>query len=405
VEKPKITTGIGTYFFQWNDPEVKAMVERVHEDSKHTLSGEVSIWHTNKTGEELLEKTRIPLLSITSRRSLAKTLAEREERIDWTSVIKYICVNTLDEYRKGESVVEISSSDEATELEYLIHPFIPVGKPTAIFGDPGSGKSTLLLILAIIASLPWHDNPLRVIAPDKSTAVLYLDYEADKEDLLRQIKSFTDGMGLGFTKIYYRRCTLPIADDLDSIRRYASNIKAQALFVDSTSLAAGGDLNRMEIATSYIRALRELNLTSVSLAHTSKDRESKNKTIIGSVLFEAGFRSVWECRGQEDENEISLALYHRKFNLGGKSRPLGYRISYSDGGNTIEWIDPTSVPEFVSRMSNTKQILELLKDGALTPTEISDQLDISIQATSMALKRLKNKNMVTKLDKQWGLTF
>jgi len=113
---------------------------------------------------------------------------------------------------------------------------------------------------------------------------------------------------------------------------------------------------------------------------------------------------VFECRGQEDDDALDIALLHRKFNLGGKVHPLGYRIHYNNTGNTITWHDPKSVPEFVERMGNNRRILELLKDGPLQMKEITELLEITFPAASMALNRLEKKQLVLRLgEKQWGL--
>ena len=402
VSEPSIHPTATGYQFDWEE-YLKIAVGRLKDDSRG-LTGEIEVWPSFMDDYPLLSGIRFNLTSERARTGLAKRLGTLKPKIEWQAIIEQVCMGIIELYRQGEPVIEINSTDDIAPLEYLISPIIPKGKPTAIFGDPGSGKSTLLSIFSIVAALPWHDNPLKLGAPSKPTPVLYLDYEADADDLRRLLKAFSEGMDLGPVPLYYRRCSVPIADDLESIRNHASNVKAEAVFVDSTSLAAGGDLNRMDVATAYLRALRELKMTSVSLTHTSKDRESKAKTIIGSVLFEAGFRSVFECRGQEDDDMLDIALFHRKFNLGKKTQPLGYRISYNCHGNSISWHDPKNVAEFVERMGNKTRILDLLKQGALTQKEMTEKLDISYQAVYSALSGLRKGNQVTELEgKRWGL--
>ena len=400
--KVQITPTFNGYRLEWTEERLIVTISRlkVHSDGK--ITGDVRLILGKKQLEE--PSFSFNFSSPQTRKQLVNSLNEKYPEWKWLEIIDELCRQAQRLATEGEPVLELTSNDDVSPLEYLVHPIIPLGKPTAIFGDPGSGKSQLLLILAIVAALPWDDNPLRLIAPAKPTPILYLDYEADPDDFRRSLKGFAQGMGLGLLPIYYRRCSLPIADDLEAIRNHADAVKVQTVFVDSTSLAANGDLNRMDVASNYIRALRQLKMTSVSLTHTSKDREAKVKTIIGSVLFEAGFRSVFECRGQEDEDALDIALFHRKFNLGGKVKPLGYRISYNCSGNTVEWHDPRSVPEFVERMGNTRRILELLKQGAMSPKEIVAELDITYPSASMALKRLADKNLVIRLeDKRFAL--
>jgi len=399
---PEIQENLTGYTLHWQEHKLTAKITRLKNHSDGKLTGDISLTLGSKNQQE--PTFLFNFTSAQTRKILIKSLDEKYPEWKWLPIIDELTREVQRISSAGEPTIKIASTDEYAPLEYLVEPIIPLGKPTAIFGDPGSGKSQLLLILAIVAALPWQDNPLKLGAPKESSPILLLDYEADEDDIRRSLHHFAEGMDLGYIPIDYRRCSLPIADDLEAIRNHVDAIGAKAVFIDSTSLAAGGDLNRMDVATNYIRALRQLKLTSVSLTHTSKDRDAKTKTIIGSVLFEAGFRSVFECRGQEDDDTLDIALLHRKFNLGGKVHPLGYRIHYNGAGSSISWHDPKSVPEFVERMGNNRRILDLLKGGPLPMKEITEILEITYQAANISLNRMEKKQLVLKLsDKQWGL--
>ncbi len=378
---------------------------RIHIDHDRTSC---QLIFTNPKDKTHILRTRLNIETDASRKRLAKELSERYpvKDLDWSDTVEYISEKTMRELEHGEPVVTIQSTDEYSDLKYLIHPIIPEGKPTAIFGDPGSGKSQLAVILSMVMTLPWTDNPLKLGAPDKPVKVLFLDYEADIEDIQRQLALFTQGMDLGYGSIEYRRCSLPIADDLEGIRTHVEETGARCLIIDSVSLAAGGDLNRMDIATSYVRALRSLgpDITTISLAHTSKDRESKVKTILGSVLFEAGFRSVWEIRANEGEDSLDIALFHRKANLSKKFSDIGFRINYMKEGNTVEWLNPKSVPEFVERMSVNQQILSALKSGMLSSEQLAEQIDAKRTSIDTALFRLRKAKRIIGDSKGWGLS-
>lgn len=352
-------------------------------------------------------RTRLNFESSTTRARLAKDLTERFplKDFDWPEGIEYIAEKTMRELEHGEPVVTVNSNDDIGELEYLIHPLVPTGKPTVIFGDPGAGKSQLAVIMGMVVSLPWQGNPLRLEPPEDPVKVLFLDYEADIDDIKRQLKKFTDGMGLGYCSLEYRRCSLPIADDIEGIRNYIDDLKIGCLIIDSVSLAAGGDLNKMDMATSYFRALRQLNITSVSLAHTSKDRESKTRTILGSVLFEAGARSVWELRANEGDDCLDMALFHRKANLSKKYHDIGFRINYMPNGNSVEYLNPKSVPDFLERMSVNQRILELLKCGKLSTEQIVEQLEIKRSIVDTSISRLRKSGKVVGISSSWGLAY
>ena len=212
-------------------------------------------------------------------------------------------------------------------------------------------------------------------------------------------------LGVGYVNLHYRRCSLPLADDIESIKNHAEDIGAGAVIIDSISLAAGDDPSKPSVATNFFRQLRQLHLTSISLAHTAKDPDVRRKTIFGSVMWEAGARSVWEIQGQEDENSLDIALFHRKANLSKKFQPQGYRIDYKDDLPTsLAWHNPKEVVEFVSKMPATDQILEHLKAGSASMDELCEALAITKNLCKVSLYRLRKKDLVTRLpDDLWGL--
>lgn len=395
------------YLITWPDIKLHAEVSRI--SMNHDSTKCMCIFTTSHEGANPhILQTRLNLESTRSRNDLAKDLATRYQigqSIDWKAITEYLTVKVLREYEKGEPVILLTSDDETKPLEYLLYPIAPLLKPTAIFGDPGSGKSQVAVIFSMILCLPWHDNPLKLVPPDKPVVTLILDYECDPEDVQRQLVSLTKGMGLPYVELHYRRCSLPLAEDIESIRNHVEDINAQCLIVDSVSLAAGDDPSKPNVATTYFRQLRQLHITSISLAHTSKDKVAKTKTIFGSVMWEAGARSVWEIQGQEEEDTFDIALFHRKANLSKKFSPQGYRINYKDNlPIKVSWHNPKEVAEFVEKMSSSDRILDLLKEGSTNMKDIAETLEIHINTAKVSLHRLKKKNLVTKLpDDTWGL--
>jgi len=403
AEPMKFENKSSRYLFKWAGFTVEISKIKVTRDT--TICQLVVI-----PDNGVIFRTKFNLESPRVRSETAKELTKRYKDCEWALILEDITNKTLDEFEKGEPVIEIHTSDEVPELKYLIDPIIPLGKPSVFFGDPGAGKSQLAAVFVILTSFnTWDDNPLRLAGPDKIMRGLVLDWEADEDDWRRQLKWFTDIFGLGYAEMYYRRCSLSLAHDLEAIRAHIEAVRADYIIIDSVSLAAGGDLNHMDVATNYFRALRQLNMTTISLAHTSKNREDKNKTILGSVLFEAGARSVWEVRGQEDDNLLDIALFHRKSNLARKHTPLGYRITYQpDPDNprqtipeTMTWLNPNSVEEFVERMKTTDRILHYLTGIKASEEIIAEQLGLTLNNIKVALSRLKKKNLVVKVGDLW----
>ena len=404
---PEFTNKGGKYLFEWQEFNLCAEVSRISKNHDSTKC-QLLFTTTDPACNPHLLQTRFNLESSRARSELAKDMLTRykvkDQTLDWKAILEYISIKSIRESEQGEPVLLLTSEDEVGALEYLVKPIAPLYKPTVLFGDPGAGKSQLMVALNMLISLPWSNNPMRLGVPAKPVKALILDYEADPDDIRRQLTSLVKGMDIGYLDLNYRRCSLPLADDLEAIKNHIEAIGATCIFIDSMSLAVGGELGSKE-ATAYFRTLRQLkDVTSISLAHTNKNRESKDKTILGSVLFEAGARSVWEVRGEEDDDALNIALFQRKANLSKKSQPLGYRITYeNDLPISISWYDPKSVPEFVERMSNTQRILQFLKDDPASEQTIADALNITPVIVRVTLSRLKKKNVAIKVDNKWGL--
>jgi len=306
---PNIKTTLTGYEVDWPDEKVLAKVSQVRSHSDGRLTAYLTYFLGAEKHQE--PKFSINFSSSQTRKQLVNMLSEKYpewEPTFWQTSVDELCREMQAVVDEGEPVVSISSEDTLPELKYLIYPLFPLGKPTCVFGNPGAGKSQFAVLMTLIAGLPWHDNPLGLVAPEEPHKFLYLDYEGDSSDVARTLIRVAKGMRLGPCNIKYRRCYLPLAQDVDSIRTHMERIGADAVIIDSVSLAAGGDLNKMELATAYIRALRAFgpDVTTISFAHTSKDRESKSKTIIGcyaegtDVLTSAGWKAHSELTLDDD---------------------------------------------------------------------------------------------------------
>ncbi len=204
----------------------------------------------------------------------------------------------------------------------------------------------------------------------------------------------------------YRRCSSPLADDLEQIKQAIDEYKATCLFIDSLGLACGGDLNSAEPALRFFAALRQFKITSVILAHTARNTDSNNKHIYGSMFFEAQSRNVWELvKSNDDEDSIVIGLYHKKPPPFGKlHKPLGYKFTFDNDNNKtyFEYNDPKSVDELLERMGTNTKIIEALKYGPLTPKELEESKGIKNPRT--ALSRLKRKGIIIPIGKEaYGL--
>ena len=130
---------------------------------------------------------------------------------------------------------------------------------------------------------------------NKATKTLYLDWETDEDTFKWTCKTICEGMNIPAVFPNYRRCSIPLYQDIEQIAGYVQEYGIEFLFIDSLGMAVGGDLNNTEPALNFWGAWRKLKTTSLILAHTAKNEE-KRKSIYGNVYYTAEARSIWETK-------------------------------------------------------------------------------------------------------------
>jgi hypothetical protein len=405
MSKPIVTTILGGYRLEWESELIKIEVTRIRE-TKIATSAEILITCTAPgLATPHIKQTTFSLTANDARPKLAREL-NKILQAAWDVILEQLCVKVLAEIRRGEPVVILGAEGaQAKPPEYVIEPYIIRNQPNIFFGEPGSAKTTLGLVLASVSAIDWKDNPGRMSVNGHKERVLWLDWETDREVIDWQRSCIQRGHELPPFQIFYRRCSVPLADDLEQIKQAIDEYKATVVFIDSLGLACGGDLNSAEPALRFFSAYRQLNTTSVILAHTARNTESNNKHIYGSMFFEAQARNVWEVvKSSDDDNSIVVGLYHKKPPPFSKlHQPLGYKFTFDDDshGTYFEWHDPKSVDDLLERMGTNTKIIEALKSGPLTPKELEER---GIKNPRTPLSRLRKKGIVTLIGKEtYGL--
>ena len=286
--KPILTVRPGGYLLEWDTPPISIESRRVrsHRDGRLTAFIKVKVLGEVSPGH--LHGADFNLASTAARTTLSKVLTERYEA-DWYAILEQLCDYVREAHERGEPVQEIWSHEDPGPLKYLVRPLLPLGHPAIIFGDGGSLKSTIGQILALVVVLPWEHNPLGLVPPAEVTPALYLDWEADEDEFRWRLHAIGAGMKLPATPLLYRRMALPLADDMEAVSSFIADYSIRFLVIDSLGAAAGGDLNATEPCLRLFAALRQLHVTSLMLAHNSKDQLTKRRSVYGNVHWLAAF--------------------------------------------------------------------------------------------------------------------
>lgn len=394
--------------FYWEREQIYALVNRIRERSDGRITAEVAFKVDKPDIPPHILHTQVSLLSTRSKKDLVKELEDRyplPER-QWTSMVEQLCLISLDSCRKGKPAKEVwpaLDGEEIPQAELLVQPLLYKDKPTIFFGEGSTGKSYLALTLAILAQLPYYDNPLW-LSPKQANA-LFLDYESDEAEFKKRLTLLERGFGLAPAPIMYRECELPLVEDIDHLEQIVAEYHIGFLIIDSLGVASGNaSLNDAATATAFYSALRRLKVTSLIITHTTKEAETRRATPFGSVYFNNLARSVFEVRRQQEEesNEIAVALIHTKNNQGPLLPPQGFKIVFEPDGTLVKKIEVETVPEFLEKLSLRARIAALLKEEGKAPvSDIAGALEKTDGQIRAALN--KYKNIFVKVGNEWGL--
>ena len=343
----------------------------------------------------------IDLLSSSKVTDIARALNRRESQ-DWAGLLeraKQFVDNQLHESHSAESII-IGIEEESATDNWLLEPLVfsnDTTRPTILYSHGGTGKSNIALAVAMSVSSGLEIIP--ELYPAKKTNVLYLDWEADRKTHRTRVKHIADGAGLAysnFSGIYHRQCATPIGDSMDMILEDIEKYKIGLVIVDSIVFAVGTDSLDASTVRDYNEYIRMMGCASLSLTHVTKNESessNSNPTPYGNVFWHNFGRLLWHVKKvqEEDENKISLGLYHTKANYTKKFKPLGLEFSFTDGIK-ISRLDISDVPEFDEIRPLKQRIISLLQTGDnLTIAEISDELNVEQSAIKSALHRDKKR--------------
>lgn len=397
VTKPSIIHIGNVYHLHWEKEAIEIRVSRLIEDSRST-SGEFTV-STNGGGH--LYHARVNLLSSMAKRSLAKELSGRVD-LDWDTMVEQACIETLERFRSGEPLTTVGNMPETRHLEYQLYPFCIKGEITTIYGFGGSGKSYIASLIATCIQcgakrLDWNV---------KRGNVLILDWETRAETTDYRIKAIKAGMNITSPEFpFYKRCHRKLADDISEIQSIVLDKSINMIIIDSVGMASGLDKDFHNSAIEFLRALRSLGVTALCIDHKPKTAD----LMFGSIYKYNEVRSVFEIKSaqKEGDNEINIAIFHRKVNDAPLLKPRSYKITFEGNEYQTDEVlfNTTSikdVPDLMGEFSLRTRVKAILLGGSKELEEIAEELGEKVDSIKTTLYRNK-RDFIKLTDGAWGL--
>ncbi len=362
---------------------------------------------------------RLNLTSSRDQSSLRKTLEERCPKtaqelplpIDWTYIVAAFCKLGLQWHREGRPAVTITGSKNAKPPEWLLEPFIIKRNPVLLFGDGGTAKSSIGQLAAMALALPWGDNPMRWMPPNRCIQTLYCDWESNEEIMdWRMLKL---RIGHGFPEmpfLHHVTCSAPFASEIEHIARKITHYKAEVIIIDSATGACGGDINKPEITSPFFDSLRSLDIASLIIHHVSKEgQKTRDSTPVGSYQFWTRPRLLWRSRKISEERHdniytLVVGLKDIKHNDLPPHRPFGLRFEFSPDTTKVSYEATADSPELEEDEPLYIRILHTLRHGSQTTADIAKEISAPEAQVRARLNEMRKRKQVVSLERGlWGL--
>jgi len=330
VSEPVVKVILGGYELYWIGLDLKVIVDHIEDGD----SVEISVYK----GEKPFYISGYKLLSPSHKETLSRSLKKLNKSFDWDVIINQITVQCLFRIRNGEPLVVLNNEIGSKKPEFLIENLFVKNNANIIYADRSSAKSLFMILIDIILTLNWNENPTGLLV-DKNYTVLYLDWENDANTVGWNKQRLIRGMNIEWLDVNYLHCTLPLAKCLSQIQQKINEIGADVVIIDSLAPSVGGNTNDSEPALNFYGALRQLSVTPLIIAHTAKDKNNTHKTVYGNAFYENLARSIWELSKyqQEGSNHLTLSLYQRKCPpFSGYSQPLGFKFIFEGDKILVE---------------------------------------------------------------------
>jgi hypothetical protein len=379
----------GCYELQWPDLGVRFQADHVRRGRDGDLKGELTVT-TDLAGartvaDGVLVWTSTNFSSQRVRASVAKACQERSgAKLDWVGALEEFSIQVARSEAAGTVAIQPLSNYDLPPTEdaqdWIVHG-IPLSRdlPTIIYGPGGSGKS--LVALSICQQLA-----------ERGIKCLYIDWEFSGAEHRKRLGQLA-GDDIPTDMLHYVRCSSPLVVEVSRLAAYVTRHTVQFCVFDSVAYAAGGRPEEAEHATAYMRAVSQIGVGSLHLAHSVKSEEHQESAgPFGSVFWANSARSLWMIKRAPseggDDNVVEVAMTHKKSNTGRLMVPIGLRLTFDSARTTIQNMDLASSTLAHTTLPLWQRMRALVAARPMTVEDIAVELDAQPKSVARAVQRM-----------------
>jgi AAA domain len=359
----------GLFSCEWGEPDhIVIEFDRLQTERSGDITADVAVRMTAPGLVRNLHSARLLMTGTRARGDLAKHLAERTKGhgLDWSEMVEEAIICTLDTYRAGDPPILLRDAVAPEGERWLLPPLVLATQPTIWFGDGGVGKSALALAAGL--SIHMDRGDLLGVAPTAKRVVAYFDWEFDAYEHRERMRQLVGGQ---MPDIVYRRCQVPLRDDVERLNRYIRDWGIDFLIIDSVGAACGDEPESAAVALAFFNALRQLGCGALCIAHTTKNGSEERP--FGSTFWHNGARSTWLVKKERDTSASGFVagMFNKKSNSGPLASPIGFGFDFSDDRLVISRTDIRDVVGFEPHIPLRERMRAALRSGAASIKDLA----------------------------------
>ena len=339
-----------SYKYTFLDDAVEIDIIGLHE-GRGGLEARLTFYHP--LNEPFFSNVNFNFNNAGARKSLFNQLLDKhpaEVLFNWDSIIEYLVQDVTYKWQTAPEIIDINTEPEIEEQEYLLTPLLALGHPATLFAPGGIGKSTFVEFIAVLLTYGIFSG-IGIGAYQGMINVLYLDWETEALIHKQHIKAIKKGLrdsGADIPdehkSIFFIKCEKPLAEYTEYIKEMIKQFGIKIVIIDSqmaaTSEAKAGQ-TEAQVAAEYYNSLRSLNVTSLTIDHTSKATMAgadASATPYGTIVKYNRSRAQFELKMDdsfENSDHKEYVLVNTKNNLSRKQKPLSFAVDFVNEGDKL----------------------------------------------------------------------